>query len=143
MTPTIQPPTSAYVGASWAALFIGVMAYLIGLWNAEMMLNEKGYYLAVLILGLYAAISLQKTIRDKNEGIPTSDLYYSISWVALAASLILIVVGLWNAELLLSEKGFYTMSYILSLFAVITIQKNTRDLAAFPDKTPSFFKDEA
>lgn len=90
MTPTIQPPTSAYVGASWAALFIGVMAYLIGLWNAEMMLNEKGYYLAVLILGLYAAISLQKTIRDKNEGIPTSDLYYRISWVALAASLILI-----------------------------------------------------
>lgn len=143
MTPTIQPPTSAYVGASWAALFTGVMAYLIGLWNAEMMLNEKGYYLAVLILGLYAAISLQKTIRDKNEGIPTSDLYYSISWVALAASLILMVVGLWNAELLLSEKGFYTMSYILSLFAVITIQKNTRDLAAFPDKTPSFFKDEA
>lgn len=143
MTPTIQPPTSAYVGASWAALFIGVMAYLIGLWNAEMMLNEKGYYLAVLILGLYAAISLQKTIRDKNEGIPTSDLYYSISWVALAASLILMVVGLWNAELLLSEKGFYTMSYILSLFAVITIQKNTRDLAAFSDKTPSFFKDEA
>ena len=143
MTPSIQPPTSAYVGASWAALFIGVMAYLIGLWNAEMMLNEKGYYLAVLILGLYAAISLQKTIRDKNEGIPTSDLYYSISWVALAASLILMVVGLWNAELLLSEKGFYTMSYILSLFAVITIQKNTRDLAAFPDKTPSFFKDEA
>ena len=143
MTPTIQPPASAYVGASWAALFIGVMAYLIGLWNAEMMLNEKGYYLAVLILGLYAAISLQKTIREKNEGIPTSDLYYSISWVALAASLILMVVGLWNAELLLSEKGFYTMSYILSLFAVITIQKNTRDLAAFPDKTPSFFKDEA
>ena len=142
MTPSIQPPTSAYVGASWAALFIGVMAYLIGLWNAEMMLNEKGYYLAVLILGLYAAISLQKTIRDKNEGIPTSDLYYSISWGALAASLILMVVGLWNAELLLSEKGFYTMSYILSLFAVITIQKNTRDLAAFPDKTPSFFKDE-
>ena len=143
MTPTIQPPTSAYVGASWAALFIGVMAYLIGLWNAEMMLNEKGYYLAVLILGLYAAISLQKTIRDKNEGIPTSDLYYRISWVALAASLILMVVGLWNAELLLSEKGFYTMSYILSLFSVITIQKNTRDLAAFPDKTPLFFKDEA
>ena len=143
MTPTIQPPTSAYVGASWAALFIGVMAYLIGLWNAEMMLNEKGYYLAVLILGLYAAISLQKTIRDKNEGIPTSDLYYSISWVALAASLILMVVGLWNAELLLSEKGFYTMSYILSLFAVITIQKNTRDLAAFPDKTPSYSKDDA
>lgn len=135
---TIQPPTSAYVGASWAALFIGVIAYLVGLWNAEMMLNEKGYYFAILLLGLYAAISLQKTIRDKNEGIPTSEMYYTISWVALSASLILMAVGLWNAELLLSEKGFYTMSYTLSLFAVITIQKNTRDLAAFPDKHLSF-----
>lgn len=70
MTPTIQPPTSAYVGASWAALFIGVMAYLIGLWNAEMMLNEKGYYLAVLILGLYAAISLQKPFAIKTKASP-------------------------------------------------------------------------
>ncbi|STZ09468.1 Inner membrane protein yiaA [Moraxella caprae] len=63
----INKPTSAYVGASWA-----VLGFLVGLWNAEMMLNEKGYYVAVLALGLYAAISLQKTIRDKAENIPVS-----------------------------------------------------------------------
>lgn len=126
----LQPPTKAYVGASWAVLFIGVLAYLIGLWNAEMMLNEKGYYLTVLLLGLYAAVSLQKTVRDQNEGIPTSNLYYVISWIALAASVVLMMIGLWNAELLRSEKGFYIMSYCLSLFAVITVQKNSRDLQA-------------
>ncbi|MDO4896115.1 MAG: YiaA/YiaB family inner membrane protein [Moraxella sp.] len=47
-----------------------------------MMLNEKSYYLAVLALGLYSAISLQKTIRDKAENIPVSGMYYGISWGA-------------------------------------------------------------
>ncbi|WP_394260874.1 inner membrane protein YiaA [Moraxella boevrei] len=120
-------PTPAYVGASWAVMLIGILAYLVGLWNAEMLLNEKGYYFVVLILGLYSAISLQKTIRDIAENIPTSQLYYLVSWVALITSIVLICVGLWNAQLLLSEKGFYMMSFTMSLFAVITIQKNIRD----------------
>ena len=122
-------PTPAYVGISWAAMLIGVLAYLIGLWNAQnMLLNERGYYLAVLALGLYAAISLQKTIRDRSEGIPTTNLYYMISWAALGLSIALIVIGLFNADgLLLSERGFLMMAFTLSLFAAVTIQKNTRD----------------
>lgn len=122
-------PTPAYVGASWAVMLIGVLAYLFGLFNAQMQLNEKGYYFAVMCLGLYAAISLQKTIRDKAEGIPTTNLYYLVSWVALFASVALIVVGLFNAQLSLSEKGFYMMAFTMSLFGAITIQKNIRDLS--------------
>ena len=30
--------------------------------------------------------------------------------------------------MLLSEKGFYGMSFVLALFAIITVQKNIRDL---------------
>lgn len=29
-----------------------------------------------------------------------------------------------------SEKGFYAMSFVLSLFAVVAVQKNVRDLSA-------------
>ena len=124
-------PTTAYVGASWGVMLVGVLAYLFGLWNAQsMLLNEKGYYFAVLILGLYAAISLQKTLRDRSEGIPTTNLYYMISWAALGVSVVLIALGLLNASgLSLSEKGFYMMAFTMSLFAAITIQKNTRDEA--------------
>lgn len=125
----MNKPTSAYIGASWAVLAIGICAFLLGLWNAEMALNEKGFYFAVLCLGLYSAISLQKAVRDQAEGIPTSNLYMSISWTALAISVILIAVGLWNATLSLSEKGFYGIAFTMTLFAVITIQKNTRDMA--------------
>ncbi|WP_059172511.1 inner membrane protein YiaA [Bacillus sp. FJAT-27445] len=121
-------PTPAFVGASWAALLVGVTAYLIGLWNAGMQLNEKGYYFAVLVFGLYSAVSLQKAVRDKEEGIPVTNIYYGISWFALIVAISLMAIGLYNAgSIVLSEKGFYGMSFVLSLFAAITIQKNIRD----------------
>ena len=65
------------------------------------------------------------------EGIPVTGIYYGISWFATILAIALLVVGLWNATLLLSEKGFYAMAFILSLFAAIVVQKNTRDIQAF------------
>ena len=92
-----------------------------------MMLNEKGYYLSVLVLGLFSAISLQKTVRDKNENIPTTNLYFIICWVAMILAISLVGAGLWNAALTKSEKGFYAMGFALSIFASIAVQKNVRD----------------
>lgn len=121
-------PTSAFKGASWAALLIGASAYLIGLFNASMELNEKGYYFAILIFGLYSSVSLQKAVRDKEEGIPVTSIYYGISWLALIISISLMGIGLYNAgSIVLSEKGFYAMAFVLSIFAAITVQKNVRD----------------
>ncbi|KVC62985.1 hypothetical protein WI73_25560 [Burkholderia ubonensis] len=125
---TIQQPSFAFVAASWAALIAGFAAFLVGLWNAGMQLNEKGYYFTVLVFGLYAAISLQKSVRDRAEGIPVTAIYYGLSWFALLLSIALLIVGLINATLQLSEKGFYAMSFVLALFGAVTVQKNTRDL---------------
>ena len=121
-------PSAAFIAASWAALFIGITAFLIGLWNAAMELNEKGYYFTVLMFGLFSAISVQKAVRDQLEGIPVTNLYYGIAWFTTLLSIVLLTVGLWNAELAKSEKGFYAMSFALSLFAAIAVQKNTRDI---------------
>jgi uncharacterized membrane protein YiaA len=123
-----QKPTAAFIGASWSALLIGMTSYCIGLWNADMQLNEKGYYFTILLFGLFSVISLQKAVRDKLENIPITDIYYSISWFTTMASIILLIIGLWNADLFLSEKGFYGMSFALSLFASIAVQKNIRDI---------------
>lgn len=125
-----QKPSNAFVAASWATLLTGITAYIIGLWNAEMMLNEKGYYFAILMFGLFSAISLQKSVRDQLEGIPVTNIYYGLSWFSTLLAIVLLTVGLWNADLLLSEKGFYGMSFLLSLFAAIAVQKNTRDSIA-------------
>lgn len=121
-------PTPAFIGASWASLFVGILAYGIGLYNATMELNEKGYYSAILLLGLFSAVSLQKSVRDKEEDIPVTSIYYGICWVALLSAIGLMGVGLWNAgSIVRSEKGFYGMAFVLSLFASVTVQKNIRD----------------
>lgn len=132
----ILQPSSAFIAASWCALFIGAIAFIIGLWNADMQLNEKGYYFTVLMFGLFAAISVQKAVRDQLEGIPVSNLYYGLAWFATLLSIVLLTVGLWNADLQKSEKGFYAMSFLLSMFAAIAVQKNTRDLKASKQTEP-------
>ncbi|MFT6502611.1 MAG: putative membrane protein YiaA [Crocinitomicaceae bacterium] len=123
-------PTPAFIGAAWASLGVGLISYCVGLWNSDMLLNEKGYYFTVILFGLFSAISVQKCVRDRAEGIEVTDIYYGLSWFTTVAALILLVVGLRNADLALSEKGFYGMSFTLALFSSISVQKNTRDLKA-------------
>ncbi|MFZ6707620.1 inner membrane protein YiaA [Undibacterium sp. TC9W] len=139
MKPQLHAPTGAFVGASWAALFIGAATYFAGVWNAEMQLNEKGYYFAVLMYGLFAAVSLQKSVRDKLEGIPVTGIYFGLCWLSLGLSILLLAVGLFNATLGWSEKGFFAMAFLLSLFAAVAVQKNVRDIKLLkpdPDTLP-------
>jgi uncharacterized membrane protein YiaA len=136
MQSQVQRPTGAFIGASWLALFIGSLTYLIGLWNAKMLLNEKGYYFTILMYGLFAAVSLQKSVRDRLEGTPVTGIYFSLCWLSVGLSLTLLAVGLWNAELALSEKGFYAMSFVLSLFAAVAVQKNVRDVTLLGGRVP-------
>ncbi|GHC76209.1 membrane protein [Pseudorhodoferax aquiterrae] len=130
----IQQPTAAFVGASWVALLLGAAVYLLGLWNAGMALNEKGYYFTLLMYGLFSAVSLQKSVRDRLEGIPVTGMYFALCWVSLVVAVLLLAVGLWNATLASSEKGFYAMAFLLSLFGGVAVQKNVRDLAQFKDE---------
>lgn len=123
-----QKPSNAFVGASWVALGTGIVGYLIGLWRSDMPLNEKGYYFTVLMFGLFAVVSLQKSVRDKLEGIQVTEIYYGLCWFGTLLSIALLIIGLWNASLLPSEKGFYAFAFLLGLFGAITVQKNTRDL---------------
>lgn len=102
-----------------------------------MLLNEKGYYFVILLYGLFSAVSLQKSVRDRLEGIPVTSLYYGLCWLSLGISLVLLAVGLWNATLAGSEKGFYAMSFLLSLFGAVAVQKNVRDVALFNNSLPS------
>lgn len=120
-------PSPAFIGASWAALLIGLVAYNVGLWNAQMALNEKGYYFTLLMYGLFSVVSVQKSVRDRLEGVPVTGIYYGLAWFSALLAVVLLAVGLWHATLTLSEKGFYAMSFVLSMFAAVAVQKNTRD----------------
>lgn len=141
----LTQPTPAYIGATWTVLAIGVAGYLIGVWKSEILLSEKGFYLAVFLLAMFSAVTLQKSVRDRAEGIPVTNVFLGLCWAFFSASVALLGVGLFNAEMLLSEKGFYGISFVLSLFAIVTVQKNVRDMtdahgetdpAAFPSVRP-------
>lgn len=129
-----QKTSGAFVGASWVALGTGMFGYLIGLWRSEMLLNEKGFYFTVLMFGIFSVVSVQKSVRDRLEGLPVTDIYYGICWFSTLLSISLLTIGLWNATLLPSEKGFYAFAFLLGLFGAIAVQKNTRDNQDFPKK---------
>ncbi|PJJ06947.1 putative membrane protein YiaA [Flavobacterium sp. 1] len=130
----VQKTSNAFIAASWVALGAGTVGYIAGLARAEMLLNEKGYYFTVLMFGLFAVVSLQKSVRDRLEKLPVTDIYYGICWFGTILSIVLLSVGLWNATILPSEKGFYAFAFLLALFGAISVQKNTRDNMAFSNK---------
>ncbi|WP_353718041.1 inner membrane protein YiaA [Dyadobacter sp. 676] len=130
-TTNTQKTSGAFIAASWIALGVGMAGFIIGLWRSEMLLSEKGYYFTVLMYGLFAAVSVQKSVRDRLEGIPVTAIYYGISWFSTILAIVLLVVGLWNATLLPSEKGFYAFAFLLGIFGAIAVQKNTRDMQIF------------
>jgi len=122
-----QKPSAAFIGASWVALLAGLTGYIIGLWRSELLLNEKGYYFTVIMYGLFSAVSVQKCVRDRLEGIFVTDIYYGLSWFSTLLCIALLTVGLWNASMVPSEKGFYAFAFLLAVFGAIAVQKNTRD----------------
>lgn len=129
-----QKTSPAFIGASWLALGVGMFGYLIGLWRSDMLLNEKGFYFTVLMFGIFSVVSVQKSVRDRLEGLPVTDIYYGICWFSTILSISLLTIGLWNATLLPSEKGFYAFAFLLGLFGAIAVQKNTRDNQNFSQK---------
>lgn len=130
----VQKTSNAFIAASWVALGAGMVGYIVGLARAEMLLNEKGYYFTVLMFGLFAVVSLQKSVRDRLEKLPVTDMYYGICWFGTLLSIVLLIVGLWNATILPSEKGFYAFAFLLALFGAISVQKNTRDNMSFSNE---------
>ena len=92
-----------------------------------MLLHLKGYYFINLVFGLFSAISVQKAVRDKLEGVPVTDIYYGLSWGATLLAILMMVIGLWHTPMYPSEKGFYVFAFLLALFGAIAVQKNTRD----------------
>ena len=134
-------PTQSYLGVTWAAFAFSVIVFGVGLFNAEMLLSEKGFYILALVFGLYSVITLQKTVRDQSEGVEVDSSYLILSYIGVAVPLLSMGIGLFNAELQLNEKGFFAVTYIMTLFSSLVLQKNTRDTAFFDETSvPNVFK---
>jgi uncharacterized membrane protein YiaA len=87
-------------------LLAGAVGFMIGLWNANIPLHEKGYYFVILLYGLFSAASLQKTYVINWRIFLLTAIYYGLCWVSMAVCIVLLLISLWNADMLMSEKGF-------------------------------------
>jgi uncharacterized membrane protein YiaA len=61
---SLAKPTAAFVGASWTVLLLGVVSFAVGLWNATLIASEKGFYGLAFAMTLFAAVAVQKNVRD-------------------------------------------------------------------------------
>jgi uncharacterized membrane protein YiaA len=75
MSNLINRPTLAFIGASWLAVVIGAVGFMIGLWNANAF--EKGF-ISIIYFMVFSAVSLQKTLRDQLEDIPVTMIYCTL-----------------------------------------------------------------
>jgi uncharacterized membrane protein YiaA len=66
--------------------------------------------------------------------IPVTGIYFGLCWLSLGVSVLLLAAGLYHSPLTLSEKGFFGMSFVLSLFASVAVQKNVRDVVPVNDE---------
>lgn len=67
MHPYRKRNTPAFTFLAYFTFAVGVALFAIGLYNADMELNEKGYYIAVMLLVAVGAILTQKVTRDNIE----------------------------------------------------------------------------
>lgn len=136
-------PTGAFVGAAWAALALSFIVYFVSLYRAEMDPFAKAFFLGSFFFGVVSAVGLQKSVRDRHEGVPVTSIYLGVSWLGLAISLGMLAWGLINSPLLPSENGLYGMTFAMAVFAVVVVQKNVRDLIAYKAQHPEMYGPES
>ena len=44
---------------------LGALVYLLGIWRTCPLFSGKGYFLGVLVMGMFAILAHQRTMREK------------------------------------------------------------------------------
>jgi uncharacterized membrane protein YiaA len=59
--------TPLLTALAYFTLIAGILLFSIGMYRADLQVNEKGYYIAVMLLIIVGAIFTQKIARDNAE----------------------------------------------------------------------------
>ena len=96
---------------AWLFMLVGALIYLIGLWQACPLLSGKGYFLGVLITGMFIIYVYQ---RETKRGL-IDDRFTSVCQIVALMTSGLLLLGLWNAPLSLVERGAYLAAFCLCI----------------------------
>ncbi len=137
-TPVVtRKPTVAFIGAAWTALIVAILTYCVALWRMPLTDDQRWFFGAILAFGLFGVVSVVKSVRDREDGIPVTPLFFGLSWIAALAPITAIIIYLlnWNADEL--QRGFLFLAYMFSVFAAVVVQRNTRDLDDWNKANPA------
>lgn len=104
-----------YTRAAKVALPVAILVYAAGLWPVCPTLSEKGYYIALLALGLFSVVVYSHLTRRQC----LSALINTWCQLMLLTSMGLLVVGLWNEPIPFNQKIIYFIAWMVSLVAMI------------------------
>ena len=68
---------------------LGALVYLLGIWHTCPLFSGKGYFLGVLVMGMFAILAHQRTMREK----APDDGFASLCRLVLLLSVGLLMVG--------------------------------------------------
>ena len=101
----------------WILFLSGALIYVIGLWQACPLLSGKGYFLGVLMTGMFVTYVYQRA-----ENLDQSDeRLTSVCQMVTLITAGLLLVGVWNAPLSPLEKGLYLVAFIICLLGQVLL----------------------
>lgn len=65
--------TGAFTFLAWTSFVLSIGFIVVGIWNADWELVEKGFYAASMLWCITSAFVLAKVIRDNEEDRETSE----------------------------------------------------------------------
>lgn len=127
----VPPPSGAWQGVSWFAFALGAVTYLYAVWYAPGVTVADRYFLyTAALFSLYGCLGVSKVVRDKQEGIPVTALFYGLSFVAALAPFVLVSYNmLFDSTLTGTVRAIVGISFALTAYATLAIAKNERDKA--------------
>lgn len=93
---------------------IGALVYLVGIWRTCPLFSGKGYFLGVLVMGMFAILAHQRTMEEKGP----DDGFASLCRLVLLLSVGLLMVGAWFVPAGWDEKIIYVAAWFVCLYGV-------------------------
>ena len=93
----------------------GALIYLLDIWLSCPQLSDKGYFLAALVMGMFAVLTHRRATGDSDFG---DDGFVSLCRLVLLLALGLLLVGVRNAAIGWGEKGVFVAAWFICLYGV-------------------------
>ncbi len=100
----------------------GALVYLLGIWRTCPLFSGKGYFLGVLVMGMFAVLTHQRAIQWQEQ----DDGFISLCRLVLLLSVGLLLVGACYVPADWQEKAVYIVAWFVCLYGASATPERAR-----------------